>query len=314
MMIENDHSMAEIARYMDKDKSVICREIKRNRDQRSGKYTFELAERKCRARHARKGKHVHFTGEIRVSVEKEIRKKLSPEQVVGRFRLEGVPCVSHETIYRHIWQDKARGGNLHIHLRNKGKHYRKRGDARDKRGVIPNRTDIDARPRIVEERSRFGDFEADTIIGKAHKGAILTLTDRAIGYGMLRKLDGKEAGSTTEKMIRALKPFKRYLHTITSDNGLEFAGHEQIAKETDTSFYFAKPYHSWERGSNENYNRLVRQYFPKKTNLRKISFAEIRKVQECLNDRPRKRLNFLTPNEVVKSLNIFRNIAVAFIS
>ena len=280
----------EIADTIGKDKSVICRELKRNCDLRNGEYRYALAQKKCDTRHFEKPKHIRFNNQIRERVIKAINQKLSPEQIVGRSLLENKECVSHETIYRFIWEDKASCGNLYKNLRNKGRRYRKRGTGKNARGIIPNRVDIEQRPKIVDKKERFGDFEIDTIIGKNHKKALLTINDRASGYGIIRKLESKDADIVAKKIISALNPFYEYTHTITSDNGHEFAKHEKISDSLDINFYFAKPYHSWERGSNENFNRLVRQYFPKGSDFNLISFGDVRKVQNALNNRPRKRL------------------------
>jgi transposase, IS30 family len=309
VLLKSQMKPSDIAKHIDKDKSVVSREVRRNCDQRSGEYRYELAQKKCEARHAEKRKNVRFTVKIQNQVIRKLTDNYSPEQIVGRLKAEGADCVSHEAIYQFIWENKSTGGNLYKHLRNKGKRYRKRGSAKDARGIIPNRTDIDQRPEVVEHKKRFGDFETDTIIGENHKKALLTINDRATGYGIIRKLESKEACLVAEKMIKALMPFSEYTHTITSDNGLEFARHEKVAEKLSLDFYFAKPYHSWERGSNENYNRLVRQYFPKGTNFNQVTIGDIRKVQNALNNRPRKRFGYLTPNEMLENLNIFDKVA-----
>ena len=203
--------------------------------------------------------------------------------------------------------DKKQGGVLYQHLRCQGKKYRKRGNSKDNRGKITGRIDISQRPKIVEKRERFGDFEIDTIIGKNHKGAIVTINDRATGLLKMKKLESKNAEILADKTIEVLTPYKKFLHTITSDNGKEFAAHLKIAQALECDFYFAKPYHSWQRGSNENLNGLIRQYIPKKTNFANLSDEFIQWVEDQLNDRPRKRFKFYSPNEIV-------NQKVAFMS
>jgi IS30 family transposase len=175
---------------------------------------------------------------------------------VGLAKKEGRTCVSHEWIYQYIWTDKKQGGDLYEHFRCPDKKYRKRGNSKDKRGKIRGRIDIDKRLQIVEERKRFGDFEIDTIIRKNHKGAIVTINDRATGLLKMKKLKSENAQILADKTIKILTPYKAILHTITSDNGKEFAAHQKIAEALDCDFYFAKPYHSWQRGSNENLNGL----------------------------------------------------------
>ena len=236
-----------------------------------------------------------------------MEKKLSPEQIIGRAKKEGKACVSHERIYQYVWLDKKNGGSLYLHLRTQGKKYRKRGNSKDKRGKITGRIDISQRPGIVEKRERFGDFEIDTIIGQNHKGAIVTINDRATGLLKMRKLESKNAEFLAEQTIEVLKPYQYFLHTITSDNGKEFAAHQKISEALNCDFYFAKPYHSWQRGSNENLNGLIRQYIPKKTNFENLTDEYIQWVEDQLNHRPRKRFGFLNPIEIF-------NQKVAFMS
>jgi len=306
-MKNNGHSQKAIAQTIGKDKSVVSRELKRNRDLRSGEYRSDLADRKYAERQKTKRKKIYFTESIKAEVKSGLSDKLSPEQIVGKAKKEGRTCVSHERIYQYIWKDKRQGGNLYEDLRSQGKKYRKRGNSKDSRGKIKGRIDISERPAIVEERERFGDFEIDTIIGKNHKGAIVTINDRATGFLKMRKLESKNAEILAEKTIEVLTPYKNVLHTITSDNGKEFAAHIKITEALNCDFYFAKPYHSWQRGSNENLNGLIRQYIPKKTNFANLSDEFIQWVEDQLNKRPRKRLDFFSPNEIV-------NQKVAFMS
>jgi IS30 family transposase len=297
VMRQSNYTQKAIALAIGKDKSVISRELKRNSDGRTGEYKSDLAERKCRERHKRKRKSSKFTAPMQDRVETLLREDYSPEQVVGFLKQEDTACVSHERIYQHIWADKKRGGNLYKHLRTKGKRYRKRGAAKDKRGTICNKVSIEERPDIVEEKSRFGDLEIDTVIGKNHQGAIVTINDRATGMLKMKKIPKKEAALVKEAALELLQEWKPLIHTITSDNGKEFALHQDIAKELGIQFYFAHPYHSWERGANENLNGLIRQYIPKKTNFADISDQFIADIQDKLNNRPRKRLNFKSPNQ-----------------
>jgi IS30 family transposase len=301
------YSQKAISLTICKHKSVVSRELKRNCDSRSGHYDGDLAQRKCESRERLKPKHERFTESIKKYIEEGLEKKLSPEQIVGTAKLEGVECVSHERIYEHVWADKRKKGLLHTHLRTKGKKYRKRGSYKDNRGSLKNRVDIDQRPEIVEQRERFGDLEIDTIIGKNHQGAILTINDRATGVLKMRKLTGKNAELLADKTIEALMPWKTHIKTITSDNGKEFAAHERIAQELGIDFYFAHPYHSWQRGSNENLNGLIRQYIPKKSDFSSFSDQYIQWVEDELNNRPRKRFSFNTPNKII-------NQKVAFVT
>ena len=306
-------SITEIADYVGKDKSVISRELKRNSDARSGKYKADLAQRKTNFRHQTKPKLHRLTNVVKDNILQYLEQDYSPEQITGKAALDGVEMVSHERIYQYIWDDKKQGGKLHKHLRTRGKKYRKRGQKKDNRGLIINRIDIDERPKIVDKKERIGDLEIDLVIGKNHKGALLTINDRATGMLFMGKIDTKESSAVEAKSIELLKDWKPFLHTITSDNGKEFANHEQIAKKLEIDYYFAKPYHSWERGANENLNGLVRQYFPKKSNFDEITSEQILRVTNILNNRPRKRFDFKTPNEVfAQKLN--ENLSVAFIT
>lgn len=294
VLLKEGLNQSLIAKKLNRDKSVIQREIKRNCDLRSGEYKADLADKKC------------FTESL-------IHEDYSPEQIVGLAKLQGKECVSIERIYQHIWKDKKQGGKLYSHLRTQGKRYRKRGASKDKRGQIPGRIDIEHRPKIVDEKTRFGDLEIDLVIGRDHKKAILTANDRATGKTKIALLNSKSSEEVKEKTLEILGEWKRFLHTITSDNGKEFALHQEISKELSIDFFFAKPYHSWERGANENYNGLLRQYFPKGYNFDLITEEDILRVEEKLNNRPRKRFGYLSPNQVfLQTIN--NNGQVAFIN
>ena len=301
-MLKEGHTQSEIARVIGKNKSVVSREIKRNRDLRSGSYSQDMAQRKYQKRQKEKPKRVRFTDAVKTEVETLLKEDYSPEQVVGTLKKVGKDTVSIETIYQYIWKNKKQGGSLHKHLRNQGRRYRKRGNSKDNRGVIQNRVDIDKRPKVVEDRSRFGDLEVDLIIGKNHKQAILTINDRASGMLKMTKVKSKKAEEVSRAIVEQLQDWKPYLHTMTADNGKEFAEHLFVAEELNIDHYFAKPYHSWERGSNENLNRLVRQYLPKKTDFTTITDQQIKEIEDKLNNRPRKRFNYENPIFVMNQL------------
>jgi IS30 family transposase len=295
---QEDYSQTKIANILGKDRSVISRELNRNSDQRSHQYKAELAQKKSETRDRKRPKKIYFIPSIAKYVKDFIEKDYSPEQIAGIAKKEGISCVSHERIYQFIWHDKKQGGDLYSHLRTQGKCYRKRGSAKDKRGQIVGRIDIENRPKIVEDKSRFGDLEIDLVIGSNHQGALLTINDRATGMLKMKKIDNKEAMSVEAAAIEILQDWKPFMHTITSDNGKEFAYHQEIAKALEIDYYFAKPYHSWERGANENLNGLIRQYFPKKYDFTSITNQEVTEIENKLNTRPRKRFGFQTPNEV----------------
>ena len=297
VMRKQNFSMGEIAAAIGKHKSTISRELRRNCDGRSGRYDADLAQRKCERRQKGKPHRVRFTEEVRLRVEAMLREDYSPEQVVGRCRLEGLECVSVETIYQHVWGDKRRGGDLHTHLRRKGRKYRKRGAKKDSRGVIRDRVSINERPKVVDDKSRFGGLEIDLIMGANHRRALLSANDRASGISWIALLEGKDSKALADKAAEMLMPFKGLLHTVTSDNGKEFAEHKAIAKSLAVDYYFAHPYHSWERGANENMNGLIRQYLPKGTSFDSLDDNEIKRIRDKLNNRPRKKLGFLTPIE-----------------
>jgi IS30 family transposase len=198
-----------------------------------------------------------------------------------------------------IWKNKKMGGTLYKHLRHKAKKYNRRGEKHAGRGLIPNRRDIDERPIIVEEKKRLGDFELDTIVGANHKGTIVSIIDRCSKITRLMLVSNATSDRVSLALKHLHKPFKEknVLHTLTADNGKEFAAHKDITDELGGEFFFAKPYHSWQRGLNEHTNGLVRQYFPKGTDFTILTQEQILNVEYKLNNRPRKCLHFLTPCE-----------------
>src|SRR5690554_918641 len=297
-MLQNGYTQKDIGQVINKDKSVVSREISRNSDKRSGQYKSDLAHRKCLKRQDYKYKPRTFTPEVEKHIRDKLRLKYSPEQIAGAAKMNGDKCVSHERIYQFIWKDKRQKGLLYLDLRNRGRRYKKRSVVHDNRGTIPNRVDISQRPPEVELRERFGDLEIDLIIGKDHKGAILTINERATGMARLRKLEGKDAEQLALAAIDCLEDWKPFLKTITSDNGKEFACHQMVAKDLNIDFFFAKPYASWQRGSNENYNRLVRQYIPKKVDFNYVTHEYVNYVEQQINNRPRKRFGYLSPNQI----------------
>jgi IS30 family transposase len=305
--------MSTIADRVGKDKSTISRELKRNSDGRNGQYRAELAQNKCELRHREKNKKKAFTKDVQSFVELYLKQDYSPEQITGYAIKTNQTCVCAERIYQFVWKDKKEGGVLYKHLRTRGKKYKKRGNVNAGRGQIPDRVDIAQRPKIVEKKERFGDLEIDLIIGAGHKGALLTINDRATGMLKMKYIESKQAKVIENNTIELLGQWMPLIHTITSDNGKEFANHKEIAEELNIDYFFAKPYHSWERGANENLNGLVRQYFPKKSNFDQIKKEQVEEAEKRLNNRPRKRYNYRTPNEVfVNAIN--NNGIVAFIT
>lgn len=248
VMLQIGHSQSVIAKALNRSKSVISREIKRNCDGRSKVYTADLAQRKCDTRHKQKNKKVKLTTEMWTYITDKLNQKLSPEQVVGVTKRDEVECISHQWIYHLIWEDKKRSGKLCKCLRNKGKPYKRHGVGIYSKEKQSNKQDINQRPSIVEKRERFGDLEVDTIIGKHRKMALVTINDRATGILKVAKVEEKTSALVTAKIIELLTPWKPYLHTITADNGAEFTKHEVIAETLNIDFYFAEPYKTGKGG------------------------------------------------------------------
>jgi IS30 family transposase len=295
-------SPSEIAKQLGRHKSSIYREISRNSGERG--YRPKQAQKKAEQRRTKAYKAVKMTPEVITFIELKIREDWSPEQISGWLKLEKLETISHERIYQHIWADKRNGGDLYLHLRRQGKQYQKRRNGKTSRGQIKNRVSIDKRPAVVDQKTRVGDWEIDTVIGKGHKGALVTLVERKTSFTLAARVETKQADVVAAATIELLKPYKGRTHTITADNGKEFALHEEIAKAIATDFYFAHPYHSWERGANENTNGLLRQYFPKDTNFLDVSDHEVCAAVSRLNTRPRKKLGYKTPETAMqRSLN-----------
>jgi IS30 family transposase len=293
-------SQESIASVLGLSQSTVSRELRRNRGQRG--YRFKQAEAKAQARQAIRRKPRKLTASVRRKVEAKLRQmRWSPEQISGWLRDQGIK-LSHERIYQMIWQDKRDGGNLWRSLRRRGKRYNKRAGKNAGRGLIPNRIDISDRPAIVARKARLGDWEGDTVASAGHKGGLLTLVERKSLLTKISKLRRSTARATQRATVRRLKPIGNFVHTITFDNGKEFAAHQGIAHALTAKIFFATPYHAWERGLNENTNGLIRDFFPKGTDFSTISNAEVAKVERLLNARPRKSLGFRSPQEVFDSL------------
>lgn len=306
-LLRAHHSRSEIAALVGVHKSTITRELQRNsymgtRNYYAG-YAHKKAMQRCRLRtcnYKRSTPRSVFETARKYIVEEQY----SPEQVVGYCRLHGIRMCSHETLYKWIWSDKRSGGTVYRSLRRRGHKYMKRGAVNNSRHHIPNAVDISLRPSIVDERCRFGDFEVDTIVGASGSQHILTVVERKVGLLLMARLRKPTAYETADKLIHLLSPLARdgYVMTITSDNGKQFAQHQKVSSTLGAEFYFARPYHSWERGTNENTNGLIRQYIPKKSNFDDYSDDDLVRIQAKLNNRPRKRLGYSTPYEQYKLL------------
>jgi IS30 family transposase len=297
------HSQTEIAEVVGVHKATISRELKRNAGQRGYRplqAQFLATERK------HKGK-ARITAERWGLVERLLEQDWSPEQISGRLKKEQGFRISHEWIYQHILTNKQVGGDLYKHLRCQ-KQRRKRYGRYDRRGKLSNCRSIEERPAIANARKRLGDWEVDTLRGRTHKQAMVTLTERRSRFTLVRKVKRRTARIVRKQICRLLLPLKDKVHTLTSDHGKEFADHAQIAKTLHLQFYFAHPYAAWERGTNENTNGLLRQYFPKKCDFQSVSNRQVKQAVSKLNFRPRKSLRFKTPFEV------FYHTSVALVS
>ena len=302
ILIKKNYLQKDIATAVGVNKSTISRELKRN----SGKRGYRPKQAQQKAVERRQDKSPPRIAEATWNkVRLYLKDDWSPEQISGTMKLKERISISHEWIYQFIIKDKQTGGNLYTHLRCKSKR-RKRYGSHERRGILKNRRSIEERPAIVETKERIGDWEADTIIGKAHKGAIVSLTERKTKICLIYKVERKTADLVSKAMSKLLLPLKDIVYTITSDNGKEFALHEETAETLETDFYFAHPYASYERGLNENTNGLIRQYFPKDRDFRTITDEELIMATKKLNNRPRKTLGYLTPNEV-----FFENYKIA---
>ena len=307
-------NQAEIAKRIGRSPSTLSRELRRNEGERG--WRPRQAQLKSVERLVTRGSN--NARKISEAAWEYAEKHLtedqwSPQQIAGRLELEGMETISHETIYKRILEDKNEGGDLYIHLRCKKKRKKRYGSARSTRGAIPNRVDIDQRPAIVESRKRIGDWEGDTIIGSHDGGAVIaSMVERKSRFTVLAKSKNKTTTEVTERINQHMLPIADLVHTVTLDNGKEFSSHEIMATMLDAKIYFAKPYHSWERGLNENTNGLVRQYFPKKIPFDNITNHELQRVAKKLNDRPRKCLGYKTPYEVFSKSCEQRGIALRF--
>ena len=297
-----------IAEALNVDKSTIGREMKRNSNKR-GSYDPGLAQELASERKERFAVNRKFTSSIEKFVKKHIeQEQWSPEQIVGYCKAHHIPMVSHERIYAYIRKDKREGGNLYKHLRHELKH-RKR-PVSGKHNTIKNRVSIDLRSDQINNKERFGDWEIDLIIGKKQKGAIVTIVERTTAFFLMKKLPfGKNAIELANVVTNMMLPYKEFVHSITSDNGKEFAEHKKISKKLIAEFFFAHPYSSWERGLSEYTNKLVRQYIPKKSTFDNYSDQKIKNIQHKINRRPRKNLNNENPKNIFFK---FVNEKVAF--
>ena len=310
-LLKAGHKASFIAKQLGIHRSSIYRELKRNQT-KTGKYNAVFAQELSEEQKERFSHNRSFTFSMeKFIIEKLSKEQWSPEQIWGYCKENNIDMVSHESIYKFVYQDKDKGGLLYKNLCVASKKYRKRyGAGKGKRCIIKDKVSIDERPECINNKQRVGDWEIDTIVGKDNKGAIVTIAERATAFVLIAKLNGKNAQELAEAVVKLMIPFKELVLSITSDNGTEFAMHKYISKRLDALFYFAHPYSSWERGLNEYTNRLIRQYIPKKTDFKNINNLNINKITMKLNRRPRKNLNYNTPGKVFLT-KFDNNVALA---
>lgn len=289
-------SLHKISAIVGRHVSTVSREIKRNTGGRG--YRYKQADAKAVERRENASRTPQkLTPTLVTIIEKNLLEKWSPDQISGRLKEKNIASISHETIYQHIWRNKRAGGVLYKQLRHNGKKYNKRSSGKAGRGCIPNRVDITERSQIVEQKTRIGDWEGDTVISAVSKAALLTVVDRHSKFTRIKKIGRKTAENVRIAMKEVMNSLPVY--TVTYDNGMEFAAHQGIAADLNAQCYFAAPYHSWERGLNEHTNGLIRQYLPKSMDFKDVTDDEIQVIEDRLNNRPRKILGYKTPMEVM---------------
>ena len=298
-LMKAGYRQTKIAAVVGVHKSTISREVRRNQGLRGYRplqaHQLAVHRRQTKAQCRLTPKHWSL-------IERLLQEDWSPEQISLWLADQQANTISHEWIYQHVLQDKAQDGTLYRHLRCQ-KARKKRYGAYDRRGHLRNRVSIEERPGIVDDRTRLGDWELDTIIGKGRRQVLVSLTERTSRLALIAKVSTKEAEGVTHAILKLLAPLSEQVYTLTADNGKEFAQHEAIAKALNADFYFAHPYASWERGLNENTNGLIRQYFPKSCDFTTITQKDLDHVMHKLNNRPRKCLGMQTPNQVCFGIN-----------
>jgi len=297
-LFRRHYSHSEIARELDRHRSTICREIQRNKREYDGGYRAEQAQSYYQGRRRRSRYGFHHTKAQMQPVFYLLRKKWSPEEIAFILKKSGILSISHETIYKHILHDKKCGGTLYKNLRIMPKTRRKRYNTRDSRGRLPGKRPITDRPDEVAYRLIPGHWEGDTVVGRDRHHCIVTLVERKSGFVIIKKISARTSEQTTAAVIEAINEHPNLFKTITFDNGTEFHGYKEIESATGVVCYFAAPYHSWERGSNENCNGLIRQYLPKRSCMSTVTQRKCNWIAKQLNTRPRKRHTYATPMEV----------------
>ena len=288
-------NQSEIACALGRHRATVCRELRRNSTRADGRYRATTAQERTNGRRSRSRRHRRFSAQDFALVEELLCRQWSPAQVAGHLARSGLLSISHETIYRHVWRDKREGGTLYTHLRGARKRRRKRYGSYDSRGRLAGKRLISERPPGVETRREIGHWEIDTVMGAGSRDCIVSLVERKTGLLLIGKLADRTTASLNRRVIRLIRRDEGAFETVTADNGTEFHDYRRIEQGTGARFYFARPYHSWERGSNENANGLIRQYLPKGQSMAGLSQHQCNAIARKLNTRPRKRLGFRTP-------------------
>ena len=298
--LREGNTQQQIAEALGRPPSTVSRELKRNTYAQCHVYTYHWAKQivRYRKQDAKRHKARKLTEESARLITQLVRQYLSPEQVSGYLKQHHALSLSHETIYRFIYSDVTRKAELKPFLRQGGRSRRKRYGSGARASCIPNRISITERPHEVEQKERLGDWECDTVIGQDRKSVLVTVVDRVSLYTVCSRVLSRSAHVVSQAIIRLLRPFKERVKTLTFDNGSEFVKHDRIARALEATTYFAHPYSSWERGINENTNGLLRQFFPKPTDFRTISWQQVTKAVDLLNNRPRKTRGDQTPNQL----------------
>jgi IS30 family transposase len=278
---------SEIAVVLGCHRSTVGRELRRNCSVSDGRYRADKAQERANGRRSRSRRNQRFTPEDFARVNALLARLWSPEQIAGRLARENMFSISHETIYRHVWRDKRSGGRLYTYLRCAQKHRRKGYGHYDSRGRLAGKRHISERPSSVENRQAFGHWEIDTVMGRGSKDCILSLVERKTGLVIIGKLPDRTTASVNARALSIIGPRRTLFETITADNGTEFHDYAAIERQSSTTFYFATPYHSWERGTNENTNGLIRQYLPKGASMAGLTQRRCNDIANCLNSRPR---------------------------
>jgi IS30 family transposase len=296
-MMHQGYSYRAIAKVLDRSVSTISRERRRNQTHHDGRYRAEKAQQYAMARRSRTRKKSQYSLEEWAKVTGLLERKWSPEQIAGRACAMRLSMMSKETIYRYVKRERHAGGQTWRHLRILSKFGRKRRGSPATRGRLVGKRHISERPKAVELRVRMGHWEGDTVMGSDMRHCVLTLVERVSGYVIIKKLTARTKEQAAAALKQAINEVRHKVRTITLDNGTEFHDYDKVEAECAVKFYFATPYHSWERGTNENTNGLIRQYLPKGMCMRHVTQVDCDAIATELNDRPRRRLGFKTPSE-----------------